>query len=50
MPYSRIDPLATDQYAYIQVADSIAARIQAGEFTLKLPASGSWPASTASPA
>jgi GntR family transcriptional regulator len=34
----RIDPLVCDKPAYLQVADSIAARIQAGELTLRLPA------------
>jgi GntR family transcriptional regulator len=38
MPSSRIDPLTSDEYAYIQVADDIAARIQAGELTFRLPA------------
>lgn len=32
-----IDPLRGD-YTYVQVADSIAARIEVGEFTHKLPA------------
>lgn len=32
-----IDPLRGD-YTYLQVADSIAARIEVGEFTHKLPA------------
>jgi GntR family transcriptional regulator len=38
MTFLRIDPLVCDKPAYLQVADSIAARIQAGELTLRLPA------------
>ena len=34
---SLIDPLGDPRPTYLQVADSIAARIQAGEFTRKLP-------------
>jgi GntR family transcriptional regulator len=33
-----IDPLGRDEPTYIQVADVIAARIEVGEFTHKLPA------------
>jgi GntR family transcriptional regulator len=38
MPSLRIDPLSSDKPAYLQVADSIAARIQAGELAPRLPA------------
>ncbi len=33
----RVDPLGDPQPTYLQVAGSIAARIQAGEFTCRLP-------------
>jgi len=33
----RIDPLGNPQHTYLQVADSIATRIDVGEFTFRLP-------------
>jgi GntR family transcriptional regulator len=32
-----IDPLGNPEYTYVQIANAIAARIQVGEFTLRLP-------------
>jgi DNA-binding GntR family transcriptional regulator len=37
MPARRVDPFS-DDYAYVQVADDLARRIAAGEFTRRLPA------------
>jgi DNA-binding GntR family transcriptional regulator len=36
MPASPVDPLAAD-FSYVQVADNIAVRIEAGEITHRLP-------------
>jgi DNA-binding GntR family transcriptional regulator len=33
-----IDPIGSPEYTYMQVADAIAARIEAGEITYRLPA------------
>ena len=33
-----IDPIGSPDYTYVQVADAIAARIEAGEITRRLPA------------
>jgi GntR family transcriptional regulator len=33
-----VDPLGNPEYTYVQIANDIAARIQAGEFTRRLPA------------
>jgi DNA-binding GntR family transcriptional regulator len=33
----RIDPLGNPEYAYVQAANAIAARIEAGEITHRLP-------------
>ena len=35
---TRIDPIGNPDYAYMQAADAIAARIGAGEITRRLPA------------
>lgn len=35
---SEVDPIANPEYTYVQVANAIAARIQAGKITRKLPA------------
>jgi GntR family transcriptional regulator len=32
-----IDPIGNPEYTYLQVADDLAARITAGEFTARLP-------------
>jgi len=33
-----IDPIANPRYTYLQAADTLAARIQAGTYTTRLPA------------
>jgi DNA-binding GntR family transcriptional regulator len=34
---TEIDPIGNPEYAYLQVADDLAARITAGEFPVRLP-------------